>query len=237
MRLLITRPRQDAEPLAGLLREMGAQPSVEPLLFIDLEDGPDLDLDGVQALLVTSANGVRALAARTPNRTLPVLAVGDASARAAGEAGFTDVFSATGDVDGLARLAGDKLDAAAGSLLHAAGSHLAGDLAGLLEAGGYAYRREILYRARPAEALSEETQTVIREGQLDGILFFSPRTAATFVRLLGEAGLQDACGGLVAFCLSPAVAEQVAAVPWSGVRTAEKPEQQALLQDVMSSLE
>ena len=50
-----------------------------------------LDLDGVQALIATSANGVRAFAARDPRRSLPVCAVGDATARAASDAGFADV--------------------------------------------------------------------------------------------------------------------------------------------------
>ena len=52
-----------------------------------------------------AANGARALARATQRRDLPVLAVGDATARAAREAGFESVTSAGGDVGDLAPLA------------------------------------------------------------------------------------------------------------------------------------
>ncbi|MCH7833368.1 MAG: uroporphyrinogen-III synthase, partial [Proteobacteria bacterium] len=56
MRLLITRPREDAEPLAALLGERGIETALEPLMSIIDSDTPDPDLSGVQALLITSAN-------------------------------------------------------------------------------------------------------------------------------------------------------------------------------------
>ena len=45
-------------------------------------------LDGVQAILATSANGVRALARRTPRRDLPLFAVGPQTAARGAEAGI-----------------------------------------------------------------------------------------------------------------------------------------------------
>ena len=62
MRVLITRPEDDARPLAERLAARGIEALVEPLLIIVPVAGAELDLDGVQALLVTSANGARALA-------------------------------------------------------------------------------------------------------------------------------------------------------------------------------
>ena len=103
MRLLVTRPAEDAAPLAALLEEKGHEVTLEPLLTIEPVDNAVLDFEGVQALLITSANGVRAFAERNAERDLPVLAVGDASASVARELGFTNVESATGDVAALAR--------------------------------------------------------------------------------------------------------------------------------------
>jgi len=100
MRVLITRPREDAAPLAARLAAKGIDSLIEPLLLIHLLPGAPLDLAGLQGLLVTSANGVRAFAARQPDRDIPVYAVGDASARAAGVAvvvmsyGYTRIPSA-----------------------------------------------------------------------------------------------------------------------------------------------
>jgi uroporphyrinogen-III synthase len=228
-RALITRPEEDARPVADRLRALGIDAVVEPLLHIDLLDGDALDLSGVQAILITSANGVRALARRTDRRDVPVLAVGDASARQARAAGFGDVTSAGGDVDDLAALAARLCDPAAGPLLHVAGSAVAGDLAGLLERDGFITRREVLYDARRADALSDICAERIAAGQIDAVLFFSPRTAATFARLIGDVGLADRCGAMDALCLSPAVADALAALHWRRVAVAAAPTLDALL--------
>lgn len=173
-RLLITRPQEDAEPLAARLRELGHEVMIEPLLGIRFHDQPIPDLTGVQGLLFTSANGVRALARLTARRDLPAWTVGDASAAAAREAGFTRVESAAGDVTKLAALVTARCDPAAGALFHAAASVLAGDLSGLLEAAGFTVRRAVLYEACTATALTPACREALAAGTLDAILLFSP---------------------------------------------------------------
>ncbi|GAB6052257.1 hypothetical protein JCM17960_10770 [Magnetospira thiophila] len=229
MRLLITRPEEDAAPLAAELQARGHEVQVEPLLTIVPLGGPPLDLQRVQALLMTSANGVRAFARTDERRHLPVLAVGDATARAAREAGFENVRSAGGDVTTLAALVRSALKPADGALLHVAGSHVAGDLSALLAAGGFAYRRVVLYSTRRAQSLSEAARNALREGHLDGVVFFSPRTAATFASLASTAGVDEALTAMTAFCLSAAVAEQARALTWKDVRMAAHPDQASLI--------
>ena len=90
-RILITRPEEDAASLADILTGLGHEVRVEPLLSVRLHDGAALDTADAQALLFTSANGVRAAAQLTTSRHLPALCVGDATAKAAREAGFTRV--------------------------------------------------------------------------------------------------------------------------------------------------
>jgi uroporphyrinogen-III synthase len=232
LRILVTRPREDAAALADALAGLGIEPVLEPLMCIEYIDGPALNLDGVQALLVTSANGVRAFANRDPRRHLPVFAVGDASAGAASLAGFADVSSASGDVAALAALVHDRLDADGGDLLHVAGTRLAGDLAGMLAGHGFSTRREVLYEDRVAEVLSAEAILGLEEENLDGVVFFSPRTAAIFAGLVRRAGLEGCIGRLAAFCLSPAVAGKAEALSWGRVVIAPKPEQDALVQAI-----
>jgi uroporphyrinogen-III synthase len=230
MRVLVTRPEADAAELVAALEARGHQALVQPLLDIEpIAPEPPLELAGAQALLFTSANGVRAFARVTPERGLPVLTVGDASAAAARAAGFDTVDSAGGDVEDLARLVRERLAPEAGALLHGAGSSLAGDLKGELERAGFEVRRSVLYRAEPVRALSEPVRTALTAGALDAVLFFSPRTAKTFVRLVADHGLGTACERCLAVCLSAAVAANLRALTWAGVRTAARPDQQALL--------
>lgn len=229
MQALVTRPIEDAEPLVAALAARGIAALVEPMLRIRRLGGPPPDLAGVQAVLLTSANGARALAAASAHRDLPVFAVGDATAAAARAAGFVTVASADGDVEDLAALVAARLSPADGTLLHAAGSAVAGDLAGRLGEAGFTLRRAVLYAADPATALSGEAAEALRQGRLDLAFFFSPRTASAFVRLVAAAGTGAACGGVSAFCLSPAVAAALGALAWRRTLVAAAPTQAALL--------
>lgn len=109
-KVLITRPVEDASPLKARLAVMGLETLENPILKIVYNDEKSISLDGVQAILFTSANGVRSFTRCDDNRSLPVLTVGNASARAAEEAGFQQVESADGNVDALAALINKRLD-------------------------------------------------------------------------------------------------------------------------------
>ena len=227
--LLVTRPAEDAAPLVAQLERLGVAAVSEPMMAIEPIAGPPVDVAGTQALLVTSANGARAFAARNVERDVPVLAVGDASAATARALGFVRVESAAGDVAALAELCRRRLDPAAGLLVHVAGTRVACDLAGTLVRAGFRYRREVLYRARAAERLSDTTAAALAQGRLDGVLFFSPRTAESFVRLAQRADAAAHLARLTAYCLSDAVAAKAREASWRRIVVAARPEQESLL--------
>jgi uroporphyrinogen-III synthase len=229
MRVLITRPSQDAEAFAERLHGHGIESLIEPMLTIHHLPGAGLNLAEVQALLVTSANGVRALAAADDERASPLLAVGDATAAAARGEGFTDVTSADGDVDDLVKLVQDRLDTSAGALVHAGGSAVTGDLVGQLGAAGFEIRRAVIYEARASAGLSPACQRALAEGSLDGAVFFSPRSASTFVRLLSMADSADRAAALQAFCLSDAVVAAAAEISWRGVHVSGRPDVETMI--------
>jgi len=228
MRILITRPIEDARPLADALAERGIQVLIEPLLEIRHLDDAEIDLTGVQALLFTSANSVRAFVALSPRRDLKVLTVGDGSADAARQAGFPNVESAKGDVEALAALVVDRLKAADGILFHAAGTVTAGDLKIRLEGLGYQVRRAQLYEAKIATSLSTETRANLTLGGIDAVLLFSPRTAATFAELWQAAG-SPSLDRVHALCLSAAVAREIGNLGWAGVEIADRPDLPSML--------
>ena len=234
MRALVTRPRSEAAELAEALAARGIAAIVEPLLEIHYRGAPAPDLAGVQAILCTSANGVRALArlsqARLANeRAVPLFAVGDSSAARARADGFARVESAGGAVGDLARLVRERLDPTAGRLLHVAGSILAGDLAGMLRADGFAVERAVLYEARPAAGLGAACVRALAAGIVDFALFFSPRTAAIFARLADRAGVAAAIGGVAALSISGAADAALGALRFGERHIAERPDQNGLL--------
>jgi uroporphyrinogen-III synthase len=229
LRALVTRRREDAAELAALLAARGVGAVIEPMIDIHFRTEPAPNLAGAQAVLCTSANGVRALARLTGERTLPLLAVGDATAARARAEGFTDVASAAGDVGDLARLARARLRPERGRLLHVAGSAIAGDLAGELGAVGFAIERLVLYEAHPAAALSSATARAVGSGLIDFALFFSPRTAAVFVRLADRAGVIDALQHASALSISAAADAALGGTRFKLRRIAAAPNQEALL--------
>jgi uroporphyrinogen-III synthase len=236
MHALITRPLEDAKPLAELLAGRGVECTVEPLLEIAPHPEAIIDLEGVRALLFTSANGVRAFAAKSARRDLKVLTVGDGSATVAREVGFSDVTAAGGDVDALAALVIRDLDPTAGPLFHGAASVLAGDLQGKLEQAGFTLRRVVLYEAKAATTLTPETRMNLALGGVDMVLLFSPRTARTFAELW-RAAEAPSLGRTTALCLSAAVAREIAELGWQRIETAANPDQPAMLTLVEAEIE
>src|SRR5258708_14683458 len=141
MKAIVTRPRDDAAALVGALADRGVAALLAPMLPIlpvpqaarDLAER----LAGAQAVLFTSANGVRAFAAASPRRELPVLAVGDASAAAARIAGFRSVTSAGGDIEDLVEPVAAPLSPQGGALVPAARAPPARDLPRRPAAAGF----------------------------------------------------------------------------------------------------
>ena len=235
MRALVTRPREEAETLASALAARGVGALIEPLIEIHCRASAAPDLAGVQALLCTSANGVRALARASGERGVPLFAVGDATAARARDEGFAAVTSAGGDAAHLVRVAAGRLRPQDGRLLHISGSVVAGDLVGALRGRGFTVERCVLYEARPNSALSPAAAQALRSGAIDLALFFSPRTAAIFVRLADDAGVAESCRAITALSISTAADAALDALSWRERRVAERPNQRSLL-DVLDRL-
>lgn len=230
MRVLVTRPTADATGTALQLRQMGHIPLISPMLEVRFRDGPELSLAGVQALVATSANGIRAFIRRTTHRDLPVFAVGAQTAKVALEAGFADVKHSVGDSIALANAIAGWAKPEAGILFHAAGNETAGKLAEHLRGYGFKFHRDVLYDVVPVETLSGEATLALRASELDAVLLYSPRSAETFSRWVQKAGLATHCRTLIAVCISEAAAEKCRDLPLREIRVADRPTEDAMLE-------
>ncbi len=231
MLLLLTRPEPDAQRTAEALRAKGHDVIAAPLLRIEPLADAAIGGGPWAAILITSANAAHAVAAHPRGahlRPLPVLAVGRRSAEAAAAAGFTDVTSAEGNADDLARLVAEKFKPTAAPLLHLTGEHRAGDLAGELRAKGFAVEMKIIYRAVAAARLPASTAGALASG-IDGVLHYSHRTAEAYVTTARAAGLLASALKPVQFCLSKQVAQPLAEAGAADVRVAPRPDEAALI--------
>jgi len=228
MRILITRPTEDAARFAALLAQRGHQAVCASLLSVRFFAGPVLGLEGVHAILVTSANGVRALARRSTRRDLPVFAVGPQTEEAARLAGFCRIESADGDAAALAEAVPRWARPQDGVLFHAAGSSH-GRLKSLLEAKGYEVKAAELYEIVAAQSLPDAARAALESEALDAVLAFSPRSAAALRDCIRCAGLAGVCNRLMAVCISQATAKALAPLRFRTIAVAARPNQDAML--------
>ena len=229
MRVLVTRPLDDALEIQILIAARGHEVVVAPLLRVGFRRGAEIDLTGVQAILATSANGVRALAQRTGRRDVPLFAVGPQTAQAAQAAGFTTVRSADGDAAALAQAVPSWASPKAGALLHAAGADVAGKLAEALTASGFQVRSEVLYDVVTVGEMPANAADEIAANRIAAVLLFSPRSARAFVQCLQAAGLAQHASRMIAGCISQATAAELAPLTMKEIRVAERPNQGSLL--------
>jgi uroporphyrinogen-III synthase len=224
MKVLITRPQEDGKEIARRLAERGHQALLAPLLTPRFHDGPEPDLKGVQAILATSANGIRAFVRRSERRDFSVFAVGPQTADQARKSGFTEVRNADGDAKALA-LAATLWAAKKGVLLHVCGEDAPGTLAENLILRGFKVRRCPLYAIEAATSLPDEARSALEARALDAAMFFSPKSARIFGLLADGLPTDD----LTALCISPATAQALSPTRFARIAVAAKPNQAAIL--------
>ena len=211
MHLLVTRPEPDAAELIEQLAARGHEVSHFPLLEIQYHDDVALPVDLPQAVLITSANGARALARHDRMAEFAdvlAITVGPASALAAQQAGFKNIQkTGRGDVVGVIDYVRQNLQPQDGALLYASGSKTSGDLVGELENSGFSVNRAVLYQAVAAGALPENICQSAGEGTLDGVLLFSPRTAKIWLLLTKGCVCATKLAKIKHYCLSENVAK------------------------------
>lgn len=156
----------------------GIEPVIWPLTKIrrtvsEINIPPDSD-----AVVFTSANGAEALAALTSERSLPVLVVGDRTAKRLRELGFSDVRSASGDIHALRELI---LASGVSRVFHAHGRDVTGDLAADLAPHGISVASLAVYAAVEAPADSDALNA-IRSGEIALVTVWSRRNAVILAR-------------------------------------------------------
>ncbi len=210
MRLLITRPLDDAARQAEQLRVLGHTPLIFPLLEIVYADLTPLRLQDVQALIVTSRNALRGLSrngAFETAKSLPVYCVGESTGELARDFGFARVISGEGRAGDLVAAILHSAKPEDGALLYLTGKHLAFDLETPLVEAGFFVPRAICYEARElhpgrAAALAE----MIRGREIDGAVLMSPRTAQIFAQIIKRFDLMREAGAITCYCYSEAIA-------------------------------
>ena len=213
-RVLILRPQPGADETAARAEALGLEPIVTPLFTIRaLPWNPPAAAD-FDAVMLTSANAARyggdGLARFL---ALPCYAVGEATAAAAGEAGFSDIR--IGPEDGLALLLDMQADRIVRTLHPCGADHVT------LEPAEIRITRIPVYEAVALPALPAAAATAL-EGQTIALLH-SARAARLFRSLVGDASR-------IAIAAISARTARAAGDGWRQVAIAAEPRDAALLE-------
>jgi uroporphyrinogen-III synthase len=166
LRVVVTRPRAQAEPLLNALREAGFEAVSCPVVETQSIDDGAIDATGYDWVIVTSANGAHEVGRRGVRPLPRIAAVGDATAAALAEHGLEvsfvpSVASQEGLLNELPRPVGRALLVAAEGARRLLADELPADFRA-------AYRTVELYPAAPAG---------------DVVLLASPSAARAWSRL------------------------------------------------------
>ena len=209
-RLLVLRPEPGASATIELAAEAGLEPVAIPLFEIESVDWKPPEAASFDALLITSANAFRYAGEGLERfRNLLAHTVGEATARAAREAGFDIASTGTSDVERLLGSIESEL-----KLLH-----LCGEDRRAPKDPRQSITPIVVYRAK-------EIHADVRTAAGSVALVHSPRAGAHFAALIDEARVDR--GSVAIAAISQAAAQCVGGC-WARVAVAEDPTDKALL--------
>ena len=235
MAVLVTRPHPDNEATAAALRARGFEVVLAPMLrFEPLPLSGDMTA-GYGAVIVSSANALRAIEAQlvqSPLQGLPLFAVGEQSAAAARALGFQKVITADGDAAALR----DRVLASArakqlkkqDALLYLAGADLAHDLEGELSSRGFDVVVMTTYRMVALANLPAEACEAFAANRIDAVLHYSQRSARAFLNAVRAGGVEISALSLPQCCISANVAFPLREAGATQVQVAASPDENAL---------
>lgn len=236
-RVLVTRPEPGATQTAARLESLGFTAIKLPLQeTVPVPVAPDVSLSDVAAVAFPSASAVRHAPYELLQRLsgLPCFAVGEATAQAAREAGFTGIVVADGDAESLA--AAIVANRPSGAVAYLCGRVRRSVFESRLAEAGIP---AIVIETYDTLALDMDADGVagLAEGDaIDVALVYSASAADRLASLVTEPEISGRCVNTIFICISDRVAQELAGLefsPESGpgrkILVAEEPNETAML--------
>ncbi len=238
MRVLVTRPEPGASRTAALLQARGHQPIVLPLTrTVPLAEN-DAANRSAGAYAVTSAAALRhwpAAGSGFQDGTVPLYAVGEATGKAAQDAGFADVRIGPGDGDGLAGMILSDVEAGrlqlseSAPLIYVAGRVRRSGFEAAIDAAKLPFRVVEAYDTEEISYSTDFLRKRILGDQPLAVLLYSQHGAAILFDRLSRIDALNTMKNSLFLCLSPQVAASVPASLRTQTHVAAAPNEADLL--------
>ena len=205
---------EDAEILSNDLKKIGIKSSIFPIFDLIYLDPMLPNIDEFSYIITSSRNGVRSFAKKFLERDLTIYVVGEGSAQEAKKYGFKNIILGNNNIKELCRKINLNVNKDSGKLLYVSGKYQSYDVVRDLRVNGYKIENLVLYDLNPHSYLTEGVLKKLEDGIINGVVFFSPRSATVFSYLLKKARKDNITKRLRAFCLSKKIAEKVNKLNW-----------------------
>ena len=223
--ILITRPSTEAKATGAKLEMMGHRVMYAPMLNIG---AISFEIpDETRSLILTSKNGARFGLANIGEKSRAIYAVGEQTAAVARDMGFTNITVGPGTARKLVPILLECGETYKRDYAHLCGNEIAYNISDVLKDEGIDAVNTVTYQTTPNRSFSPAVAEAMDGGEIDTVLFYSPRTATIFEEAISESGRHDWLPKLDALCFSPRVSDQLMG-PWHSVKRAMLPTEKAL---------
>jgi uroporphyrinogen-III synthase len=229
-RVMVTRPEPGASETGERLEAMGFQPIKLPLHEIrPLAVDSDAIPGDLAAVAITSANAIR----HAPNsviarlKHLPCFAVGEATALAAADAGFSNVIGGGGNGEALVKIIAERRPH--GPLIYLCGRVRRPIFEDMLAGEGVAIHAVETYDTVKLDHTAEEVINLTARHPIDYALVHSANGAKVLAATIRRPELDYLFQDTIFACISGRVAEALGGWPHERIRIASEPDEAALL--------
>lgn len=234
--ILITRASEHALPTQKDVQALGCDTLIAPMMDIV----PVTDVQPISAttaaLIITSRNALTGIKTLQNIETFPLFIVGKETAALFKAAGFNKIVATAEQSADLPRLIKASVAPNAGALVHITSEHAHTEFYDPLLDAGFGIDQRIVYSADAAKQFDAATLKALNDNALNGVVFYSARTAEIFNSLITASGQGGALKRLTAFCLSDAVAAALDKASWKSVITAKSPTHQSMMDSLRDCL-
>lgn len=206
--ILVTRDKKQSDILATKLKSKGHNVVIDPLFEVHhIKILPKLDVDDLQAILITSSNSIPFLRKLNIDQKTKILAIGEKTAKKIKNYGYSNIIFADGNAISLKKLAIKNLSKNSGYVLYLSGQVITLDLAKELKKFDFKVKRVIAYKIKEKTFLSKDAINKIKNQKINKVLIYSQNTAFIFYRLIIKHNLLEYCHYLTIECISNKVAD------------------------------
>ncbi|MEM1088682.1 MAG: uroporphyrinogen-III synthase, partial [Pseudomonadota bacterium] len=231
--ILVIRSEPGASETIARLQAASYETIKSPVLAIASNPEVDIpDLSEIEALIFTSANGVRAFAQRTESRDHTAWCVGPATAAAAREAGFKRVEQSSGNATDLADYIINRTPPTGKPMLHIANAEAKGHLRKRLTNAGFTIVFCPLYRMTRAIHLSDTALETLISQAPTLVLIHSEKGALAFSELISSLTPQN-CTGVA---ISHQAAEPLSGSALKQINIADRPDEDSLMETLQMTV-